>query len=45
MHCIVSGLSIFTLQLLVVAYHFFYEINVAHKELGLKASFNIVVAP
>ena len=33
MHCIVFGLSIFTVQLLVVAYHIFYEINVAHKEL------------
>ena len=35
MHCIVFGLSIFTMQLLVVGYAIFCEINVAHRELTL----------
>ena len=28
MHCIMFRLSIFTMQLLVIAYHIFYEISV-----------------
>ena len=39
MHCIIFGLSIFTVQLFVVAYHIFCEINVAHKELKPKYFF------
>ena len=33
MPCVIFRLSIFTMQLAVVAYHIFCEINVAHKEL------------
>ena len=33
MHCIMFRLSIFPVQLLVVAYNIFREINLAHKEL------------
>ena len=32
MHSIMFGISIFTVQLLIVGYRIFYEMNVAHKE-------------
>ena len=34
MHCIIFGLSIFTVELLVVAYHIFCKVDVANKELN-----------